>query len=256
MKPLPRTTRAIPLLAFITSSLLASMALADEIPVVNHSFELPVLQPCVFGPPMPGWTNGSTWNPGLGTTCAPLNGFPNGVADGIQTAFVNSVGLPIKQTLNVNVQGGQEYTLLVEVGRRSDCCPMQDYAVRLVADGITLVEDNDSLEPVPGTFETTLLSFTAPVDHPAIGTPIEIHLVLLAGSQANFDNVRFFTGPFVPPELVGDFNGDDKVNASDLAVLLGAWGACGQCGQCPADLNDDCVVNAADLALLLGAWTG
>ena len=46
------------------------------------------------------------------------------------------------------------------------------------------------------------------------------------------------------------------VAASDLAVLLGAWGTCPNCRliSCPSDLDQDCAVNAADLALLLGAW--
>ncbi|MBL9118719.1 MAG: hypothetical protein JNL80_02250 [Phycisphaerae bacterium] len=48
-----------------------------------------------------------------------------------------------------------------------------------------------------------------------------------------------------PPE------GDCRVNASDLAVLLGAWGPC---RGCEADLNGDGQVNASDLAILLGAW--
>ncbi|MDZ4753182.1 MAG: hypothetical protein SGJ11_01630 [Phycisphaerae bacterium] len=48
----------------------------------------------------------------------------------------------------------------------------------------------------------------------------------------------------------GDFNGDCAVNATDLAILLGAWGGAG------GDLNDDGITNAADLGILLGAWTG
>lgn len=50
---------------------------------------------------------------------------------------------------------------------------------------------------------------------------------------------------------VGDLNGDGTVNASDLALLLGAWGS--NPGHV-ADLNGDGVVNASDLALLLGNW--
>lgn len=48
-----------------------------------------------------------------------------------------------------------------------------------------------------------------------------------------------------------DMNGDQTVNAADLAVLLGAWGP--NPGN-PADLNGDGLVNAADLAQLLGSW--
>ncbi|MEY4117655.1 MAG: hypothetical protein RLZZ116_983 [Planctomycetota bacterium] len=49
-----------------------------------------------------------------------------------------------------------------------------------------------------------------------------------------------------------DLNGDGAVNASDLALLLNAWGAAGGVG----DIDGNGTVNAADLAALLGAWTG
>jgi len=52
----------------------------------------------------------------------------------------------------------------------------------------------------------------------------------------------------------GDLNCDLLVNATDLAILLGAWGPCvGDCPttHCNADINGDCQVDAADLA-----WKG
>jgi choice-of-anchor C domain-containing protein len=58
------------------------------------------------------------------------------------------------------------------------------------------------------------------------------------------------------PPLPGDLDCDGFVNASDLAVLLGAWGDCGTCAGCRSDLDGDCATTAADLALLLGSWTG
>ncbi len=48
----------------------------------------------------------------------------------------------------------------------------------------------------------------------------------------------------------GDLNLDGLVDATDLALLLGAWGTSGT-----ADLNIDGTVDAADLAILLGSWT-
>jgi serine protease AprX len=53
---------------------------------------------------------------------------------------------------------------------------------------------------------------------------------------------------------IADIDLDGEVDASDLAVLLGAWGSCGDCAACPFDLNGDCGVDAADLAILLGDW--
>lgn len=57
------------------------------------------------------------------------------------------------------------------------------------------------------------------------------------------------------PTCVGDFNESGTVNASDLALLLGAWGAgCSQANGCCMDINGSGNVNASDLALLLGNW--
>lgn len=50
--------------------------------------------------------------------------------------------------------------------------------------------------------------------------------------------------------LFGDLDDDDAVDASDLAILLGAWGTTGM-----GDLDGSGDVDAADLAILLGAWT-
>ena len=49
--------------------------------------------------------------------------------------------------------------------------------------------------------------------------------------------------------VTGDLNGDGVVNASDLAILLNAWGGGG-----PADLNGDGTVNAQDMAVLLNSF--
>ncbi len=54
-----------------------------------------------------------------------------------------------------------------------------------------------------------------------------------------------------PNPCPADFNGDGKVDAGDLGVLIGAWGAC---AGCPADFNGDGQVDAADLGVLIGAW--
>ncbi|MCH8965669.1 MAG: hypothetical protein IIB58_11950 [Planctomycetes bacterium] len=60
-----------------------------------------------------------------------------------------------------------------------------------------------------------------------------------------------------------DFNGDGKVDAFDLAFLLGNWGDCpdpctpGEPAEtCTTDLNGDCITEAFDLASLLGSWGG
>ncbi len=58
---------------------------------------------------------------------------------------------------------------------------------------------------------------------------------------------------FLVGELTGclsDLDGDGIVAASDLGVLLGAWGG----ASVPADLSGDGVVSSPDLAIMLAAW--
>jgi hypothetical protein len=59
----------------------------------------------------------------------------------------------------------------------------------------------------------------------------------------------------IPPQE-SDLDFDGMVGASDLSVLLGAWGddPCNNAICCPADLNGDGKVNGTDLAILLGEW--
>jgi hypothetical protein len=49
---------------------------------------------------------------------------------------------------------------------------------------------------------------------------------------------------------VGDVNADGSVDASDLAVVLGAWGT----ADATADLDGNGAVGGSDLAIVLGAW--
>ncbi|MBX3355452.1 MAG: hypothetical protein KF724_07110 [Phycisphaeraceae bacterium] len=54
----------------------------------------------------------------------------------------------------------------------------------------------------------------------------------------------------LPPACPADLNGNNSVEGSDLAILLGAWGT----NLPAADLNGNGVVEGGDLAILLGAW--
>jgi formylglycine-generating enzyme required for sulfatase activity len=50
-----------------------------------------------------------------------------------------------------------------------------------------------------------------------------------------------------------DFDGDGSVGASDLTILLNAWGTC---DGCVADVDRSGTVDGADLTVLLGFWSG
>src|SRR3989338_7356019 len=60
-------------------------------------------------------------------------------------------------------------------------------------------------------------------------------------------------GCVIVPWCPADLNCDNKVNAFDLARLLGAWGKKPGTNH-PADLNHDGVVNGADINLLIDDW--
>jgi hypothetical protein len=69
---------------------------------------------------------------------------------------------------------------------------------------------------------------------------------------ASIDMGAFETGVVVDHDCPGDMNGDGCVDATDLALLLGAWGACPL--GCQGDFDCSGGVGAADLAVLLGAF--
>lgn len=241
----PRTLLSAILLAAASPA----FAGGTPIPIVNPSFELPALPLCSFGAAATGWQGAAVWHCGIVNQCS-FDAFPTGPSDGNQVAFTNSPFIPVAQTLSETLVAGETYVLRVDLGKRDDAFPMQDYRVRLLAGSTILVEDPGSLDPAPGTWETTTLVYTTPAKHPAIGQALKIELVFVAGGQGNFDNVRLTKGEL--PGLLGDLNGDGAVNAADLALLLGAWGSAGGA----ADLDGDGSVGAGDLAILLGAWTG
>lgn len=70
------------------------------------------------------------------------------------------------------------------------------------------------------------------------------------GQPAN--RIAFWRPKQHPP--IGDLNGDDVVDVSDLLLLFGAWGPCSAGQPCPADLNGDGNVDVTDLLLLLSNW--
>jgi hypothetical protein len=57
-----------------------------------------------------------------------------------------------------------------------------------------------------------------------------------------------------PGYLMGDLNGDERVNTADLSILFANWGS--NPANPAADLNGDGEVNMADLIILLSNWTG
>jgi FG-GAP repeat len=76
----------------------------------------------------------------------------------------------------------------------------------------------------------------------------QCYRIRIGGYQENVEGSGTFSISCTAT-CAGDLNGDDKVDASDLAVLLGQWGGSGT-----ADLNGSGTVEGGDLAVMLGAW--
>jgi hypothetical protein len=175
-------------------ALLASGAYADDITVVDPSFE--TLPPgglnvtgicgtgCAYslGLGIPGWTTSTTnsgqFQPGTqdGNTA-----FFSSLSDGITSAFANSG--TISQTVGVTVTPGVTYTLQVDLGARNDL-PF-DASAELIVGGNTFLATG--VDPTAGNWSTFTATFTGtPAE---AGDPITIEL-LTSGTQGNFDNVR------------------------------------------------------------------
>ena len=153
---------------------------AFTVPVVNPSFEDNVIA-------APQGSSGLTgWEFTLGGSFRSTAAFGLVPTDGLNVAFSNSGA--IAQTLVSTLTANTTYTLLVDVGDRSDL-PFPGYQVRLLAGAALLAQDNNSLAPSSG-FLTSNLSYTSTASDPSIGSPLRIELVNLGGVQVLWDHVR------------------------------------------------------------------
>ena len=182
---------------------IAPAAWAAPIAVDNPSFEtLPAAglpHPCGTGCSfsvdfIPGWVNTPFLGLGLSSgqfqpgTHAGNTTFFNALSDGITSAYTTTSG--ISQTVDVTVEEGIIYTLLVDVGWRNDAGPFGN--PRLLVNNIFY----DGVgTPVRGDWaEYTTTYVGLPQD---VGMPITIFLDSVT-FQGNFDNVRFSTSVAVP----------------------------------------------------------
>jgi len=184
-------------LALVAATLLlVGVCSADEItiPIVNPSFEVPTVSGlngwAVY---LEGWENNGSagvWQPSPDLLT---------VTDGVNAAWVSS-GY-ISQVLTTTLAANSTYILSVDVGVRSNFTVFGPtlYAIQLLAGGVVLVQDNSSLSPTPGTFATSVLTYTSGAAEPLIGQNLEIRLVELA-NQVSFDNVRLTDPPNEVPE--------------------------------------------------------
>lgn len=114
----------------------------------------------------------------------------------------------------------------------------------------TLVGSNIAIAPPDMTWPTATLTFASPVGF----NSVVVHYQAPPPGCGDWGPIFMADVMNVTPAAapLGDINGDGAVNASDLALLLGAWGTANPA----SDLDHNGLVGGPDLAILLGAWTG
>ncbi len=209
---MPAIRLPIAAIGFVLCSIGAN---ATPITVINHSFEAPVAAPSTFvggiNTAPAGWSvyntiapNGfryfGVWNP------TGSNSYVNFAPDGANVGVVflqNTTNLAeagLRQTLTETLQSFTTYTLTVEVGNFApalspipfDFTGFPGYRVDLLAGGVVIASDNNTLAPPEGYFQTSTVSFVTGAVHANLGQALGIRLVNLNGSgiEVNFDNVR------------------------------------------------------------------
>ncbi len=118
---------------------------------------------------------------------------------------------------------------------------------RATAAGLTIEFQPAESAVLPAGASTKITAFVRATKPGAYAATIDIVRVRDGAGTSHPLSATFTGGNGVSP----DFNGDGRVDAQDLAVLLNSWGAC---SGCAADLDGNGSVGAADIAVLLNAW--
>ena len=244
----------------------------------NAGFEAVILADEGWGD-APGWnsvgkTNSGSWNPPA-TAYATIPEGENIAWVGFNTDMdPNGVGGGLAQILTETLTADSAYELTVQVGKS----PVAGYAwpgykIQLLAGGTVIAEDNNTLNIVAGTFETSIVNYTyVPEDANKVGMPLEIRLLakkVVAGSwnEMNFDAVQLTADPLFPVStgvetvtvtvFVSDEANPTLVQASvDIDVYDDAC-AMARLAEGKDDLKDfdkDCDIDIDDLATVAVTW--
>ena len=141
----------------------------------------------------------------------------------------------MSQSLSDTLQPEATYTLSLFVGNpRAYFSPVcrcffnlegfPSYRVELLAGGVVLAADDNTLLPAEGTFQRTSIIFTGVrSDDPLVGEPLSIRLVNfndIPGREVDFDDVQLTVADACP----WDLDGDGEVGITDFLALLADWG--------------------------------
>ncbi len=259
---------------FVAAAVLmtAVSVLADNIPVANHSFEIPAIDPVenpfLAIPVTPYWIAldldddfGS--NTGIFKNTPPDSPAGDHIvnAHGEQLAFLGSqTGNALLQDLTAPYEAGRNYRMTVEV------CPSKRYPPSEADPNNTLslefyyINNEPNLvtlsaSPVPSTALTanylkpfSVILPTVETDDAWVDRPIGIAIRAngVAGGYWDLDNVRVTAFPRVP-----ELSGDGIVNYDDFSILAAEWESC---QAVTADLTGDGCVSTGDLLILADFW--
>jgi hypothetical protein len=217
-------------------TLLPSLAKAEYLSVANPGFEAQTVANGTYidnGAPT-GW---QTYDPNgiIGHNYSSLGVlnpagtalYPGGAPQGRNVALVflwpyaphlADAGKPagIQQTLAANLQANTQYTLTLQIGNIAveppppyvafDLNGFPGYRIELLAGGVLLAADNDTLDPAEGTFALSTTTFVTGAAHPQLGQALTIRLINLntpnSGIEVNFDDVRLEAVPVPEPSTI------------------------------------------------------
>ena len=248
--------------------MLLSCVYAGSIPVANHSFEYPIIDPNdnpnYAIPIIAQWreidldTDSSAFTGTFKNTPADVNDHIWN-SDGEQLALLwNLPGNSIEQETAATYQVGKSYQLTIAACLSTRFTPTPGSGLRIVfyyMYGTEFFEIDSYTIPVESVTTRTLQDFSftiGPIEATDQYSDKSIGIAVrpaVAGSGYGYwdiDNVRLAELPASP-----DFSGDGFVNLDDFSRLASDWLSC---SRVATDLTGEGCVNEADLLLFMESW--